>query len=223
MAKIQPFAPEHVCLRCRTPFNSAFPLGPERICLACRIEATQFDAAYCYGQYDGVLPQLIHLLKYARVQTLAQPLGRLLLNGFPREERVDALVPVPVSWLKRFRRGFNQSEMLARVVSRSTSLPVRNLLRSKTGPSQAGLNSRERRLNVRGRFSLRRRASVAGRRLMLVDDVFTTGATLNACARVLKNAGAARVTVLALARADRRSPGFPNSLVEPVAMERGVR
>jgi len=221
MAQLVAFAPEHFCRRCRTPFNTAHPLDAAGICLACRIEATQFDAAYCYGAYEGVLPKLIHLMKYAKVETLVRPLGELLVRGYPRDEHVDVLVPVPMTWLKRFQRGFNQSERLARVVSRATGVPLRNLLRSKGGAAQAGLTSHERRLNVSQRFSIRRGARVAGQRVMLIDDVFTTGATLNACARVLKRAGAARVIVLTLARADRRRAGFPNSLVEPVAAERG--
>jgi ComF family protein len=126
-------------------------------------------------------------------------------SALPRDERFDAIVPMPLHWLRRWRRGFNQAELLSRALSRQTGLPVRCLVRRKRfTAAQAGLTNAGRRANVTGAFRVPRPESVKGLRLLLIDDVFTTGATAGACARALKRAGASRVAVLALARADRR-------------------
>jgi ComF family protein len=205
MADAPPFQATYFCRQCKSAFLTTYPLDKTGVCMACRLNATEFDAAYCYGGYEGNLPRLIHIFKYNRVESLAEPLGRLLLRGFPVDEQIDAIVPVPLHWWKRMRRGFNQSQLLARELSRGTGLPVwQALRRHSAGKAQVGLTPGERRENVKGRFRVTSQAQVAGRSLLVVDDVLTTGATMNACARVLKEAGAARVAVLTLARADRR-------------------
>jgi ComF family protein len=168
-----------------------------------------FDSASSYGFYEGSLRKLIHLYKYAGVHTLARPLGNYLLAALPRQERMDVIVPVPMHWRRKWSRGFNQSELLAREVSRRTGVPLAPALRrAKTTPPQAGLSDHERRRNVTGAF--RSTQALEGRHVLLVDDVMTTGATVSACAAVLKRCGAARVTVLTLARTDRR--GFTTGL-----------
>jgi ComF family protein len=114
---------------------------------------------------------------------------------------------MPLHWWRRARRGFNQADALAREISRVTGLPVlRTVRRVKATAAQAGLTNARRRQNMSGAFRVtrRRRGEIAGLRLLLVDDVLTTGATAAACARVLKRAGAAQVTVAVVARADRR-------------------
>jgi len=163
-----------------------------------------FDAAYSFGLYEDELRQLIHLFKYAGVQTLARPLGKLLIAALPRESRFDAIVPMPLHWTKAWRRGFNQSELLAREVSRFWNVPIRKryVRRVRATAVQAGLTSAERRVNVKNAFSAS--SDVAGKRILLVDDVMTTGATGGACAAALKKAGAAHVAFLTLARVDRR-------------------
>jgi ComF family protein len=116
----------------------------------------------------------------------------------------DVIVPVPLYRSRLWSRRFNQSAMLARAVSRLSGVPVDNFLlaRVKRTPSQVGLSPAQRRRNVAGAFRvLRPRAELAGKHVVVVDDVITTGATADACARVLKRGGAARVDVLALARA----------------------
>jgi len=139
------------------------------------------------------------------MQPLARPLGAYLLRSLPRDEAFDAIVPVPLHWWRRWNRGFNQSELLARALSRSTGIPVRDALR-RTRPtaSQAGLSNTARRRNMVQAFRCRREIAVRGKRILLVDDVMTTGSTATACARALKGAGATRVAVLTVARADRR-------------------
>ncbi len=181
------------------------PLEPDGRCPLCRLGITGFDAAYSFGSFEDELRELIHVFKYGRVQTLAGPLGRLLALALPREEQFDVIVPMPLHWMRRWTRGFNQSELLAREIAQRTALPVRNAMkRSKRTKPQAGLTNAKRRDNVRGAFRVKRPAAVRGLRVLLVDDVMTTGATASACARALKTAGAKRVALLTVARVDRR-------------------
>ena len=125
--------------------------------------------------------------------------------ALPRGERFDAIVPMPMHWRKRWHRGFNQAELLANQLSGKTHVPVRNAVRRvHQKAAQAGLTNAKRRANVVGAFRVRNRAAVDGKRILLIDDVMTTGATAGACAKVLKRAGAAHVTLLTVARVDRR-------------------
>ncbi len=203
LAKPVAFAAEYFCAACRTPFLSPYPLDEQGLCAACRLGLTGFDAAYCFGFYEGELRTLIHLFKYAGIQTLARPLGNLLLTALPREQRFDVIAPMPLHWFKQWRRGFNQSELLARQVARRWNVPVRRLVRRiRSTSAQAGLTGAMRHANVQNAF--RAKAAVHGKRVLLVDDVMTTGATARACAAALKKAGATHVAVLTLARVDRR-------------------
>ncbi|HXA65093.1 MAG TPA: ComF family protein, partial [Bryobacteraceae bacterium] len=123
----------------------------------------------------------------------------------PRDQEFDVIVPMPLHWRKRWQRGFNQSALLASEIGRRTNIPLRNVLRRiRPTATQAGLTNAKRRQNVSGAFHSRPRPSLHGQRVLLVDDVMTTGATAASCARALKMAGAKRVTLLTLARVDRR-------------------
>jgi ComF family protein len=205
LAKPEPLAAEYFCVQCRSPFLSRFPLDEEGRCALCRRGVRGFDAAYSFGFYDAELRKLIHVFKYGRVPTLAAPLGKLLARAVPHDQTFDVIVPVPLHWRKRWQRGFNPAELLAREVSRRTQAPVENALRRvKNTSAQAGLTSSKRRLNVSGAFQAKRHATLDGRRVLLIDDVMTTGATAASCARALHRAGARQVTLMTLARADRR-------------------
>lgn len=198
-------AADYFCVQCRAPFRNAFPLDEEGRCALCRRGVRGFDAAYSFGFYEGELRALIHLFKYGRVQTLRKPLGRLLALALPREQNFDAIVPMPLHWRKRWQRRFNQAELLAQEISRRTHTPVKNALRRiRFTATQAGLTNAKRRQNVSGAFRPKRAGSLDGQRVLLVDDVMTTGATAAACARALKVAGASQVVLLTLARVDRR-------------------
>lgn len=188
------------------PFLNRFPLDEQGRCALCRLGLSGFDAVYSYGSYDGALRKLIHLFKYNGVRPLASLFGKLLALALPREERFDLIVPMPLHWRRRFARGYNQSALLAREISSRWNAPLRSVVRRKraTRP-QAGLTNAKRRANVAGAFRMKRGVRLDGLRVLLVDDVLTTGASASACARVLKRAGARQVTVLALARTDRRA------------------
>lgn len=154
--------------------------------------------------------ELIHLYKYGRVQTLAKPLADLLAAALPREERFDAVTPVPLHWRRQWQRGFNQSDLLARITARRYGIPVvRALGRVHATLTQAGLSNTRRRQNVAAAFQTRRGGrAVEGKRILLIDDVMTTGSTAAACALALKRAGAAKVALLTIARVDRRMDGW---------------
>jgi ComF family protein len=207
---------EHFCACCGTAFLNAAPLDAAGMCGLCRRGLTGFNAAFSFGEYDGELRRLVHLLKYDGVRGLAQPLSRLLATALPRSESFDAIVPMPLHWVRRWQRGFNQADLLARGLSRPLGVPViRALARARATAPQAGLTRAQRRANVAGSFRVRDRAAVAGRHVLLVDDVMTTGATLSAAAAVLKRAGAHRVTAVTVARADRRTFAFDGGRREP--------
>lgn len=199
----QPFAAEFFCASCKTPFVNRAPLDEAGNCALCRMGHKGFDAAYTFGSYEGTLRELIHLYKYERVKPLAAKFGPMLDRAMPRELSFDVVVPMPLHWIKRWQRGFNQSELLAREIARRWHVPFSKAVRRRRHTSaQAGLTNAKRRANVSGAFAVRNRLD--GQHVLLVDDVMTTGATATACARALKRAGAARVTLLTLARTDRR-------------------
>ena len=211
---------EFYCVACKTPFLNQHPLDEAGRCLLCRLGIAGFDGVYSYGSYEGALRTLIHLFKYEKVHTLARPLGDMLARSLPREERFDVVVPMPLHWRRRWERGFNQSELLAKVIARRWNVPVAGAARRvKATAPQAGLTNSKRRKNMSGafapsrpllhrdlggRFVFGKKFSLKGARVLLVDDVLTTGATAAACARALKRAGAKHVTLAAVARTDRR-------------------
>jgi ComF family protein len=170
-----------------------------------------FTRARAWGCYPGdeiaehPLRQLVQKFKYGRKVSLGKPLGRLMAQGceeFLKGCHVDLIVPVPLH-PKRLRwRGFNQSLLLARQVSRLYEVPIDPfvLCRDRETAPQTQLTEDERRRNVRGAFAIRPVKSLKGKSLLLVDDVYTSGATVNECSRVLVRGGAKEVYVLTLAR-----------------------
>ncbi|HYM09842.1 MAG TPA: ComF family protein [Bryobacterales bacterium] len=203
-------AADYFCVTCRTPFQNHFPLDESGRCHLCRTGARGFDAAYCFGAYEGTLRELIHLFKYGRMKPLARPLAERLASTLPRDQRFDVVTPMPLHWRRQWQRGFNQAELLARQIARRSGIPVvKSVRRTRWTETQTGLSNRQRRENVAGAFRVTKAGIIRGRRVLLVDDVMTTGATAGACALALKRAGAKSVALLALARVDRR-------LFEPV-------
>ncbi|HEY6547519.1 MAG TPA: ComF family protein [Vicinamibacteria bacterium] len=183
-----------------------FPL-PEGLlaCGRCRRGLQGFEAGCSLGPYEGSLRILVHELKYRGRRRVAERLAEELLQA-PRVRDILAgevvLVPVPLHPRRRRDRGFNQSELIARALGTRTGAAVcpGALVRRKDTAPQSELSAAERRRNVAGAFAVRQRARVAGRVVVLVDDVWTTGATALACARILREAGAVAVRLLSVAR-----------------------
>lgn len=171
-----------------------------------------FEAAQSAGQYEGALRAIIHAFKYERRRVLAAPLAAMMrVAGAALLDDADAVVPVPLHPWKRLTRGFNQADDLARHLGR----PVwRVLRRRRHGPPQAGLPAARRHANVRDAFAARSRR-VRGATVVLVDDVMTTGATLDACGRALLAAGARSVRALTVARAAAGRPLPPPPTPDP--------
>lgn len=191
------------CERTGTPF--AFDPGGPLISPEAQADPPAFDRARAAVTFDGGARALVHNLKYADRLDLAAPMARLMVQA-GRELLADAdmLVPVPLHPYRLWRRRFNQAALLARHIARASAVPARAdlLVRKRGTPSQTTLSRAERRANVADAFAVSRNAqnSIAGAKLLIVDDVFTTGATLDACARILRRAGAARVDALTFAR-----------------------
>ena len=164
-----------------------------------------YDRARAVARYNGVMRELIHALKYGDRHEGVALFSRWMIHaGADILEQADILIPVPLARLRLWSRRFNQSALLARSVARSFDIidDPDSLVRTRRTASQVGLSAEQRRKNVAGAFlvPVRQSKNIAGRNVLLIDDVITTGATANACARALKRAGAARVDVLALAR-----------------------
>ncbi|MCX7680368.1 MAG: ComF family protein [Anaerolineae bacterium] len=153
--------------------------------------------------FEGVVREAIHHLKYRGCAELAEPLGRVMAD-YLKEHLMpaDVVVPVPLHITRLRERGYNQAALLAHAMARYSSLAVeeRALIRERATASQVGLSAEERRLNVKGAFRCIG-TGVGGKRVLLIDDVCTTGATLEACAVALYEAGARSVQALTLARA----------------------
>lgn len=193
-----------LCPACGHPFDSPLALAysPEHRCRACREKPPRFDRALSPYRYEGVLEQAIRLFKYRRRDTLAAPLTDLMLVWADRLPSVDLVMPVPLHPDRLRTREFNQSLLLADRVARRLGLPLSfdHLLRVRKTRPQTELDRKDRARNVRRAFAVRDPHGLEDRRVLLVDDVLTTGATVNDCARALRRAGAASVAVLTLAR-----------------------
>lgn len=200
-----------LCPACGEMFVSR--QGTDHLCGACIESPRKFRMARAVGVYEKGLLKAVHCLKYRGRTELAFPLGELLLAGFFRywsPDDIDLVIPVPLHGKRMRMRGFNQSSLMLRDwpkrMERSgygqneIRFDTELLKRSKPTVPQTGLGRRERMKNLRGAFTVPLPEKVKGRRVLLVDDVYTTGATADACTRVLRKAGATRVDVLTLAR-----------------------
>jgi ComF family protein len=191
-----------MCVRCGEPFSAAADAVIR--CSNCAGRRWWLEQARAAYRAEGGVRECIHEFKYHRQFHHLRLLAGWLEEGFDRfyaAEAWDGLVPVPLHPARRAERGFNQAEELARQLSRASGIPVcRGLKRVRRTETQTRLRRSERIRNQEQAFALKRGFDAAGRRLLIVDDVFTTGATVNACARILAQAGAARVCALTVAR-----------------------
>jgi ComF family protein len=177
-------------------------------CSACQDSRPLFAKATAYGAYRGELRELIHLLKYEGVLPARHVLGGMLAEAIGKlnfGEGPVLMVPVPLYSSKKRQRGFNQSELIARTALKSVDTPNFQLLtdvlvRERDTVSQIGLTRPQRAENIRGAFRVAHPSRVAGLKILLVDDVLTTGTTASECARVLRKAGAESVWVATVGR-----------------------
>jgi ComF family protein len=191
------------CERLGIPF--AHDPGPGILSMEAIADPPAYHRARAAVRFGEISQTLVHGLKYADRLDLAPTMGAWMANA-GRELLKDAnvLIPVPLHWRRQWARRFNQSALLCEVIAKSSGVPVAHgaLRRVKATPQQVGLTQSERASNVQGAFRVAptEKAVVAGRRIVLVDDVLTTGATVDACARTLLRAGAEQVDVLVFAR-----------------------
>jgi ComF family protein len=201
-AKLSFIAPPY-CERLGIPF--AYDPGPGVLSMEAIAEPPAYHRARAAVRYDDIARTLVHAFKYSDRLDLAPTMGRWMANaGREILHDADAIVPVPLHWRRQWARRFNQSALLAEIVADSSGVPVRQqaLKRVKATPQQVGLSQSARAQNVQGAFRVppEGKAEVAGRRLILIDDVLTSGATMDACARALLRAGAVQVDALVFAR-----------------------
>jgi ComF family protein len=209
-----------LCEHCGLPFASPRAADAENPkCGDCRTETPAFDAARSYGLYTGKLRQVVLNVKFSRDERLGVHLGSLLGSVWTATTKFNdagspVIVPVPLHRSRQNERGFNQAELLAEGLARELGtqgskvrIEKRALLRSRPTSPQTGLSVSARRENLRGAFEVSHPERIRGTDVVLIDDVMTTGATLSACARALKRAGAGRVWGLTLTRA---TPLFPD-------------
>jgi ComF family protein len=192
-----------VCERLGLPLLVDGP--PGTVSAAALADPPDFDRARSVALYGGAMRDLILALKFHDRMDAARGLARwAAVAGRDLLTDADLIVPVPLARRRLLHRRFNQSALLAHEIGRLARVSVDTsiLRRVRATPPQVGLTANQRHTNVAGAFAVRTLDRLVGKRVLLVDDVITTGATANACARILKRAGAARVDVLALAQAD---------------------
>jgi competence protein ComFC len=199
--------PEPSCVVCGRPIDSDLAT----ICRNCTLAADlwggwAFEQARAAAIFQGPMRVAIHQLKYKSVAALAEPLGgflanRILVDGLLEINNFEAIVPVPITEKKQKQRGFNQSELLARPLAEQLSLPILTVQRlAGSGPAQATLSPEARRRTVTSdAFLVPNAEAISGKKLLVIDDVFTTGATVQALSAVLHRAGASQLTVITLA------------------------
>jgi len=197
------FIAKPYCPRLGIPF--VYDPGPELLSMEAIASPPAYDRARAAVRYDDVARTLVHALKYQDRTDLAPIMGRWMARaGAELLQDADMLIPVPLHWRRGFGRRYNQSGLLARAIAQQSGVALQGevLGRVRATEQQVGLSRAQRASNVQGAFqvSTGRQAEIAGRRVVLVDDVLTSGATVDSCARALLRAKAAHVDVLVFAR-----------------------
>ncbi|MGE5605495.1 MAG: ComF family protein [Bacteroidota bacterium] len=193
----QPF-----CLKCGRPKRLA--AAEKEYCRQCEETDYYFSQARAVAAYEGALREYLTDLKYRFRPDLGPALGVLLVEWFKinrNYQKPDLIIPIPIHWQKLIARGYNQAELLANPLQKYLGIPLKNdiILREKMTESQNMLQKAERFANIRGAFRVTDTRLLSGARVLLIDDIFTTGATVSEASRVLMRAGALEVKVLTLA------------------------
>ncbi len=201
-----PYISHPCCIRCGALLGPHVKSKAKEGCAACKGKYLPFDTMTSVAYYDDVMKTLIHKFKYARLKFLSRLLHDILISHGRVREVVpdsDVIVPVPLHWFKKMRRGFNQSELLSLGIQRHFSKPLsaNNLCRCRNTASQTHLSKNQRQVNIHNAFFVAVPESFRGKRVVLVDDVLTTGVTASECSKKLREAGAASIHLLVLATA----------------------
>ena len=197
------------CSRCSKPFTSSDVLGESSslVCEECRTEPALYKRLLVPSLYEGVMKEAIHLLKYGRKKGIFLEIKKILKTYLEQESlpfsELDEIIPIPLHRKKLKQRGFNQAYLLAHFISRFSNLKLvkRSLLRIRETQPQIKLSKQERVANLKNAFQVRNGTSFKCKTILLVDDVYTTGATLREAARLLRTFETREIYVLTLARA----------------------
>ncbi|MBI1739143.1 MAG: ComF family protein [Acidobacteria bacterium] len=218
---LQPLAGP-ACHKCGRPFVSAVAVAaPQPLCHLCRRDVYNFDLARSFAAYNDAMVRAIVLLKYHEVTPLGAWFAARLAEMVARDPEAlaaDVVVPVPLHVSRLRERGYNQAELIAQPLAKRLGLPLRSylLVRTRPRPEKLKLTRQERWRTVRGAYAMRTDAKIDKLRVLLVDDVLTTGATVDSCAQALRRAGASRVVALTVARvAPGWLPGSQAGVAEP--------
>ena len=199
--KALPYLTGKICLHCSDPLVS---LGD--YCKRCKGRTFFYDRAIAPFVYEGEIQKLVHSFKFSNKRYLCKSFAIFMADKFKAEKLyADIVVPVPLCDKRLKQRGYNQSKLLAIEFSKLTNVPLSPdvLKRIKETPNQTSLNFLERQTNLIGAFKVKNKKQVAGKSIVLIDDVFTTGATVTECAKMLKSAGASSVYVVTLAHTNK--------------------
>ncbi len=200
--KIQPLA-QPLCLKCARPIP---PFDGHASCASCRSERPYYDRGFALVEYDEPAKSIFHQIKFERKPWLFEIYTHLLTQSFSSFfNDYELIIPVPLDRARERKRGFNQALMIAKMIKRihSSELAIEKIVKKTKHTAPQSQLKREHRLNnLTGAFKLAQPKAVAGKNILLIDDIFTTGSTINECARILKENGAGRVDFFTLARSN---------------------
>ncbi len=204
-SKIEFIKPPY-CDKCGKILVESFKRIEKPLCRDCSSHKRHFYKARALGIYEGILREGIHILKFEKKVGIHKPLGDLMVRYLKEQQRnlisrIDFLIPVPLHRKRLKSRGFNQAQLLCEYIEKHLNLPVNlDLKRIRWTTPQMNLGRQERLQNIKGAFEIRNKGTISEKQILLVDDIFTTGATVEECSKVLLKAGAKQVSVLTLAR-----------------------
>ena len=201
------FISEPRCAYCGFPFEIMYPNEKTKskyfVCPKCLEKKPKFDKSLSVVRYNDASKKIILPFKHADRTNYAKIMGKMMASTLsPFKEKFDIIMPVPLHLKRMVKRKYNQSALLANVIAKILKKPVvyNSLVRTKFKESQGHLSLKDRKLNVKEAFKIKNPLKVKGKNVLLVDDVLTTGATLNECAKILKKAGAKKVIAITFAR-----------------------
>lgn len=204
-SKIEFVTPPY-CDKCGKKLKESFSNVEKPLCSECQSIKRHFSLARVVGIYEGTLREGIHILKFEKKIGIHNPLGELLVNYLKEYQmdlisQVDFIIPVPLHRRRLNSRGFNQAQLLAIYIEKYFNIPLNlDLKRIRFTPPQMNLDRKQRLQNIKGAFEIKNHKLICGKCILLVDDIFTTGATVDECSKVLIKAGVKQVFVLTLAR-----------------------